>query len=278
MNIKSKIIDGHQVAIAAFKFVWQHKILFVYAGVALFCLQIADVINFVGLIDWFISLNKYAREIGIVLLGVGSLVSVLVLAFFVHKVLLIGDGSKSSLRHVLALGTARYIQLTWYALLLTILEVLMLVLVLPVGFKFVLGQMPRMSELFAAVLLSMIMVLVYMGTVYVPVLIIRENQRLLPSIKRSVQLLLKSWLPLTIASIEIALVVMAISWTLYVLWYVVSFIPGLATKGAAMQVGARNVVGQWFFMTVFNTVAVLLYRRLAQRERDELMSQIPPMI
>lgn len=278
MSIKCKLIDGHQVTVASFKFIWQYKILFMYAGLALFCSQIADVINFVGVIDWFVSLSKYAREIGVVLLGVGSLVSVFVLAFFVHKVLLILDGKKASFSHVLALGITRYIQLTWYVLLLTTLEVLMLVVVLPVGFKFVLGQMPRMIELFAAALLLMVMVLFYSATVYVPVLIIRENQRLLPSIKRSVQLLWSSWLPLVIASIEIVVVVMTLSLALYVLWFVVSFIPGLATKGAAMQVGVRNVIGQWLFMTVFNTVIVLLYRTLAQRERDELMSQIPPMI
>lgn len=275
MSIKSQLIDGHQVSMAAFKFVWQHKILFVYAGVALFCSQIADVINFVGLIDWFVLLNKYAREIGVVLLGVGSLVSVLVLAFFVHKVFLIIDGKKTSISQVLALGTARYLQLTWYAVLLMVLEVLMLLVVLPVGFKFLLGQMPRMIELFIAALLLMGMILFYIATMYVPVLIIRENRCLGSSIKRSMQLLLESWLPFIIASLEIALVVMALSWTL---WFGVSFIPGLATKGAALQVGVRNVISQWFFMTIFNTVIVLLYRKLAQRERDELMSQIPPML
>jgi hypothetical protein len=263
---------------AAFKFVWQHKILFVYAGEALFCSQIADVINFVGLIDWFAPLSKHAREIGIVLLGVGSLVSVFVLAFFVYKVFLIIDGKKSSISQVLALGTARYLQLTWYALLLMVLEVLMLLVVLPVGFKFLLGQMPRMIELIAAALLLMIMILFYIATMYVPVLIIRENRCLGSSIKRSIQLLLDSWLPLIIASLEIVLAVMVLSWTLYAVWFVASFIPGLATKGAALQVGVRNVIGQWLFMTIFNTLIVLLYRKLAQRERDELMSQIPPML
>lgn len=278
MSIKSQLIDGHQVSMAAFTFVWQHKILFVYAGIALFCSQISDVINFVGIIDWFAPLSKYAREIGIALLGIGSLMSVFVLAFFVYKVFLIIDGKKTSISQVLALGTARYLQLTWYALLLMVLEVLMLLIVLPVGFKFLLGQMPRMIELFAAALLLMGMKLFYIATMYVPVLIIRENRCLGSSIKRSIQLLLESCLSFIIASLEIVFVVMVLSWTLYVVWYGMSFIPGLAAKGVAMQVGIRNVIGQWIFMTIFNTVIVLLYRKLAQRERDELMSQIPPML